>query len=162
MRALLQRVSSASVAVDGEVVGAIERGVLVLLGVAKGDSIQSCHRLAEKTLNYRMFPDHQGRMNLSVKEIAGGLLVVSQFTLTADTGKGLRPSFTPAADPEDAQRLYQEFLAYCSSQVERVASGQFGADMKVSLCNDGPVTFLLEAGELNRKDVPKGSFTGPA
>lgn len=146
MRALIQRVSSASVAVDGEVVGAIERGVLVLLGVAKEDGIQSCHKLADKVVNYRMFPDHLGRMNLNVKEIAGSLLVVSQFTIAADTSRGLRPSFTPAADPKDALKLYLEFIAYCSGKVERVASGRFGADMKVSLCNDGPVTFLLEAG----------------
>lgn len=144
MKALLQRVSHASVLVDGGVIGAIGRGILVLLAVEKGDSKHCCHKLAEKVLHYRVFPDEQGRMNLSLKDIGGELLVVSQFTLAADTHKGLRPSFTPAADPAEAETLYKEFIAYSSLRIGAVASGQFAADMQVSLCNDGPVTFLLE------------------
>lgn len=146
MKALIQRVSSASVAVGGDTVGSIERGILVLLGVEKGDSTANCHKLADKVMNYRIFPDGQGRMNLSLKDIQGGLLVVSQFTLAADTQKGLRPSFTPAGDPAVAEALYREFVAYASDRISDVATGRFGADMQVSLCNDGPVTFLLEVG----------------
>jgi D-tyrosyl-tRNA(Tyr) deacylase len=129
--------------VAGELVGQIERGVLVLLGVEKGDGAISCRKLADKVMNYRIFPDQQGRMNLSVKDIGGGLLVVSQFTLTADTHKGLRPSFTPAANPDSAEQLYQDFAAYCRKHIEQVETGIFGADMQVSLCNEGPVTFML-------------------
>jgi len=132
------------VSVGGAVTGQIEQGVLVLLGVEKNDDIVICHKLADKVMNYRIFPDQQGRMNLSVKDIGGGLLVVSQFTLAADTHKGLRPSFTPAADPSSAETLYQAFAAYCREQMEPVATGVFAADMQVSLCNDGPVTFMLD------------------
>jgi len=145
MRALIQRVRAASVTVNGEIVGQIERGILVLLGVERGDVITACHRLADKVINYRIFPDQQGRMNLSTRDIGGGVLVVSQFTLAADTRKGLRPSFTPAADPADAEFLYHEFVSYISARLTDIATGRFGADMQVSLCNDGPVTFLLES-----------------
>ena len=144
MKALIQRVSTASVAVAGEIIGSIDRGILLLLGVEKGDSTANCHKLADKVLNYRIFPDDQGRMNLSVRDVGGGLLVVSQFTLAADTQKGLRPSFTPAAEPALAEALYGEFTRYCAGKVAKVASGRFAADMQVSLCNDGPVTFLLK------------------
>lgn len=144
MIGLIQRVSSASVAVDGETVADIGNGILLLLGVEREDTEKHCHRLAERVLNYRIFPDLEGKMNLSVKEIKGELLVVSQFTLAADTRKGLRPSFTPAGPPQLAEALYEEFIRYSSGLIDGVVAGRFGADMKVSLCNDGPVTFLLE------------------
>ena len=144
MIGLIQRVSSASAAVDGEIIGEIGRGVLLLLGVEKGDSSQQCQKLADKVMAYRIFADDDGKMNLSLKDVGGDLLVVSQFTLAADTDKGLRPSFTPAAAPELAASLYEEFIAYCSQTLTSVATGQFGADMQVSLCNDGPVTFFLQ------------------
>ncbi len=143
MIGLIQRVSAAAVTVDGESTGEIGRGILLLLGVEKGDDQHSCQKLADKVINYRIFPDGEGRMNLSLKDIDGELLVVSQFTLAADTRKGLRPSFTPAASPDLAEALYRQFSDYCAAQLARVASGRFGADMQVSLCNDGPVTFLL-------------------
>ena len=143
MIGLLQRVSSASVTVDGEPTGHIGRGILLLLGVEKGDDSTRCQKLAQKVIDYRIFPDADGRMNLSLKDIGGELLVVSQFTLAADTRKGLRPSFTPAASPDLAEALYRQFSDYCATQLRHVANGRFGADMQVSLCNDGPVTFLL-------------------
>lgn len=144
MLALLQRVSSASVVVAGGEVGRIERGLLVFLGVQRGDDRQRCEKLAGKVINYRIFADEEGRMNRCVSEIGGGVLVVSQFTLAADTRKGLRPSFTPAAAPDEAETLYNYFTACVRREIPLVASGRFGADMQVSLCNDGPVTFLLE------------------
>lgn len=144
MIGLIQRVSSAAVMVDGETVGEIGRGILLLLGVEREDDLARCHKLADKVLNYRVFPDADGKMNLSVKDIGGELLVVSQFTLAADTRKGLRPSFTPAAAPAVAEQLYREFARYCAGKVGKVGTGSFGADMKVSLCNDGPVTFWLQ------------------
>lgn len=144
MRGLVQRVSHAAVEVDGETVGAIERGVLLLLGIEAGDGAEQVGKLVHKVLNYRIFPDAEGRMNASVKDIDGGVLVVSQFTLVADTKKGLRPGFTPAARPEDAEKLYRLFLAEMGANHGVVASGIFGAQMQVSLTNDGPVTFLLE------------------
>lgn len=144
MRGLVQRVSHAAVEVDGETVGAIERGVLLLLGIEAGDGAEQVGKLVHKVLNYRIFPDAEGRMNASVKDIDGGVLVVSQFTLVADTKKGLRPGFAPAARPEDAEKLYRLFLAEMGANHGVVASGIFGAQMQVSLTNDGPVTFLLE------------------
>lgn len=144
MKALLQRVSSASVTVNGDVVGAIGAGLLVLLGIDRGDDEGIADRLMDKVLDFRVFPDPQGKMNCSVRDIQGGVLLVSQFTLSADTRKGLRPSFSAAASPEEAQRLYEYALGRLREQHEPVASGCFGADMKVALINDGPVTFLLE------------------
>lgn len=144
MRALIQRVSSASVSVDGNEVAAIGRGILLLLGIARSDTPAEVGKLVDRVLNYRIFPDAGGRMNLNVREIGGGVLVVSQFTLVADTSRGLRPSFTPAAAPAAAEALYDAFLTALASRHQPVASGRFGADMQVSLCNDGPVTFLLE------------------
>ncbi|MFT3929511.1 MAG: D-aminoacyl-tRNA deacylase [Spongiibacteraceae bacterium] len=144
MKALIQRVAMAKVVVDGEIVGAIETGLLVLLGVEKGDSETSATRMLDKLLAYRIFPDEQQRMNRSVVEAGGGLLVVSQFTLAADTAKGLRPSFSSAAAPVEAEQLYEFMLASAREKHHTVASGRFGADMKVHLINDGPVTFLLE------------------
>lgn len=145
MKGLIQRVSHAQVIVDGEIVGAIDQGLLLLLGIEQADTEQKADKLLHKVLNYRIFADEQGKMNLSVKDIGGGLLVVSQFTLAADTKKGLRPSFSSAAHPTLAQDLYDYFVAQAKQQHTQVATGIFAADMKVSLCNDGPVTFMLEA-----------------
>ncbi|MCB1616891.1 MAG: D-tyrosyl-tRNA(Tyr) deacylase [Pseudomonadales bacterium] len=144
MRALIQRVTEASVEVEGVCVGAIHRGLLVLLGVDKHDSEETALRMIDKLLAYRVFPDDEGKMNCSVTDIAGELLIVSQFTLSADTKKGLRPSFSSAAAPELAERLYNFVVNEVEGKLGNVASGVFGADMKVRLLNDGPVTFLLE------------------
>jgi len=145
MKALIQRVSQAKVEVAGEVVGAIGQGLLVLLGVEQKDEITHLKKLADKVLKYRVFSDDAGKMNLNVQQVGGALLVVSQFTLAADTESGLRPSFTPAAAPELAKQLYLLFVDYCRSQGIEVQTGQFAADMQVSLTNNGPVTFLLKA-----------------
>ena len=144
MKALIQRVSQASVSVDGDLVGSIETGLLVLLGLDKGDDREIADRMLDKLLAYRVFGDDQGKMNCSVADVAGGVLLVSQFTLSADTRKGLRPSFSSALPPEEAEPLYEYLLAELSRKHDRVASGIFGANMQVSLVNDGPVTFLLE------------------
>lgn len=143
MKALLQRVRHASVTVDGEVVGRIGHGLLVFLGVEKGDDAARMARLAERVLNYRVFADDAGKMNRSVVDVGGAVLVVSQFTLVADTGSGNRPSFTPAAPPDVGCSLYEQFVAEIDRRGVPVASGRFGADMQVELLNDGPVTFLL-------------------
>lgn len=144
MKALIQRVATAKVLVDDHIVGQIDKGLLVLLGVEKGDSEASVARMLDKLLAYRVFPDEQQRMNRNVVEAQGGLLIVSQFTLAADTSKGLRPSFSHAAPPVEAERLYELMLASARAKYATVASGKFGADMQVHLVNDGPVTFLLE------------------
>lgn len=144
MRALLQRVSRASVTVENELVGEIDRGLLVLLGLDKGDDRSSAERMLEKLLAYRVFADAAGRMNLSVADVDGGVLLVSQFTLSADTGKGLRPGFSSAMPPAQAEQLYDYALAQLQARHARVAAGVFGAHMQVDLTNDGPVTFLLE------------------
>lgn len=145
MQGLIQRVSSASVSVDQQIRGQIDQGILLLLGVQKDDSQERADRLLQKVLNYRIFSDPQGKMNLSLSDIGGGLLVISQFTLAADTQKGLRPSFSSAAPPQQAQMLYEYFLARANEQHDTVSSGVFGSDMQVSLCNDGPVTFNLQS-----------------
>lgn len=144
MLALVQRAASASVAVEGETVGAIGKGLLVLLGIEKQDDKRQADALLKKLLAYRMFADAQGKMNCSVKDVEGGVLVVSQFTLAADTRKGLRPSFSSAADPQSARELYEYFIEQLRAQHEKVATGIFAADMQVSLVNDGPVTFMLQ------------------
>ncbi|MBK6962238.1 MAG: D-tyrosyl-tRNA(Tyr) deacylase [Gammaproteobacteria bacterium] len=144
MRGLLQRVRRAAVVAGGAEVGAIQQGVLLLVGIAPADTVASADTLLDRVLRYRLFPDAQGRMNLSLADIGGGLLIVSQFTLMADTRKGLRPSFTPAAPPELAERLYNHFVARAQERHAPVACGVFGADMQVALVNDGPVTLLLE------------------
>lgn len=144
MIGLLQRVSSASVSVDGKTVGAIDRGLLVLVGVRKEDDEQDAVRLLERLLGYRVFPDDEGRMNRSVADIAGGLLLVPQFTLAADTRKGTRPGFSTAAEPSAAEALFEHLLALARARHPTVAAGVFGANMQVSLVNDGPVTFWLE------------------
>ena len=144
MKGLIQRVSQASVEVEGEIVGRIGPGILLLLGVEKDDTAARADRLLQKVLNYRIFSDDEGKMNRSLQDVEGGLLVVSQFTLVADTRKGLRPSFSAGAAPADGERLYQHFVQQARSQWAQVATGVYGADMKVALINDGPVTFLLE------------------
>jgi len=143
MQGLIQRVKQAKVEVAGEVVGEISQGILLLLGVEKQDTEQSAQKLLHKVSNYRIFTDEQGKMNLSLNDIKGELLVVSQFTLAADTKKGMRPSFSSAGTPEQANTLYEYFISEAKKTGLTVATGQFGADMQVSLCNDGPVTFNL-------------------
>ena len=145
MIGLLQRVRSARVEVESRNVGTIERGLLVFVGVEQGDNESKADRLLERLLGYRVFPDADGRMNLSVREIAGGLLLVPQFTLAADTEKGMRPSFTPAAAPVEGQRLFGYLVERARTQHAPVATGIFGADMQVTLTNDGPVTFWLKS-----------------
>jgi D-tyrosyl-tRNA(Tyr) deacylase len=144
MIGLLQRVSEARVVVAGETVGAIERGLLVLVGVQRGDDAARAERLLERLLGYRVFPDAQDRMNLSLRDIDGGLLLVPQFTLAADTRKGTRASFTSAAPPDEGQRLFDHLVERARAAHPCVATGRFGADMQVGLINDGPVTFQLE------------------
>jgi D-tyrosyl-tRNA(Tyr) deacylase len=146
MIALLQRVSSADVVVDGETVGAIERGLLVLVGVESGDTEAVADRLLERLLNYRVFSDADGKMNLSVRDVGGGVLLVPQFTLAADTRKGLRPSFSSAAPPAQGRMLFDYLLRLAQAAHAPVGQGRFGADMKVTLTNDGPVTFWLQVG----------------
>ncbi|MDA9598972.1 D-aminoacyl-tRNA deacylase [bacterium] len=144
MQGLIQRVSSASVSIDQQVHAQIDQGILLLLGVQKTDTQASADKLLQKVLNYRIFSDADGKMNLSVQDVGGGLLIISQFTLAADTKKGLRPSFSSAAPPEQAEALYDYFSMRANALHSKVGNGVFGADMKVSLCNDGPVTFNLE------------------
>ncbi len=144
MKALLQRVRSARVEVDGETVGAIEQGLLVLVGVEPHDDAALADKLLKRLLAYRVFSDEQGKMNLSLTDIAGGLLLVSQFTLAADTRSGLRPSFSTAATPEQGRQLFEHLVERARALHPQVASGRFGADMQVHLINDGPVTFLLQ------------------
>lgn len=144
MRALLQRVSQASVSVAGETVGAIGPGMLVLLGLDRSDDRAVAERMIDKLLGWRMFADSEGRMNSSIVDTGGGILLVSQFTLSADTRKGLRPSFSSAMPPGEAQALYDDLLTTLQARHAPVAAGRFGADMQVALVNDGPVTFLLE------------------
>ena len=145
MKALIQRVRQAHVEVAGEVVGAIDQGLLVLVGVEPQDSEASAAKLLHKMLNYRVLSDSDGKMNLSLTEVAGGLLLVSQFTLAADTRKGLRPGFSTAAPPALGEALFDHLVDLARQQHDPVATGRFGADMQVHLINDGPVTFLLES-----------------
>ncbi len=144
MIGLIQRVTEAAVRVDDKVVGAIARGILALIGVRRGDDEAAADRLLERLLGYRVFPDDQGRMNLSLRDIGGGLLLVPQFTLAADTHKGTRAGFSAAAPPEEARRLFTYLVDRASTAHASVATGVFGADMRMSLINDGPVTFWLE------------------
>lgn len=146
MIALIQRATRGAVRVDDELVGEIGPGLVCLVGVGQGDGPAQAKRLAERVLNYRVFPDEQGRMNRSVRDTSGGVLAVPQFTLAADTRRGNRASFTPAADPGEAQRLFGRFVDELDAlHSGPVATGCFGADMQVELVNDGPVTFWLEA-----------------
>lgn len=145
MIGLLQRVTAASVCAAGVPLGRIQRGLLVLVAVERGDDERRADRLLERLLSFRVFPDDTGKMNLAVRDIAGGLLLVPQFTLAADTDKGTRASFTPAADPETGRRLFEYLVRRARERHAGVEAGQFGADMQVELINDGPVTFWLKA-----------------
>jgi D-tyrosyl-tRNA(Tyr) deacylase len=142
--ALIQRVSEAAVVVNGNVVGRISRGILALIGVERSDGEKQADRLLQRLLAYRVFPDSKGRMNLDIRQIRGGLLLVPQFTLAADTGRGNRPSFTRAAPPDEGERLFDYLTGRAQAALGDIQTGQFGADMKVSLVNDGPVTFWLQ------------------
>jgi D-tyrosyl-tRNA(Tyr) deacylase len=143
--ALIQRVTEASVSVDGKVVGAIGRGVLALIGVERGDGEAEADRLIERIVTYRIFPDDAGKMNRSLRDVAGELLAVPQFTLVADTKSGTRPGFSSGASPAEGERLFAYF-----ARKSGAATGRFGADMKVSLVNDGPVTFWLQVSPQNK------------
>lgn len=144
MRALIQRVLEAKVVVDGETTGEIQNGLLVFLGIGRDDTLAIGQKLIDKILKYRIFDDEQGKMGWNVSQANGGVLLVSQFTLMAQTQKGLRPDFGPAMPPSDAKALYEQLVEYTRSQFENVQTGIFAADMKVHLINDGPVTFNLE------------------
>lgn len=144
MIGLLQRVQSASVTVEGKVIGSAGKGLMVLVCAEKGDTEEQCEKLAKKVLAYRIFEDERGKMNKSLTDIQGDILIVSQFTLAADTAKGLRPSFTPAADPETGKKLYEHFVETVKQSGLRTETGEFGAYMQVSLVNDGPVTIWLK------------------
>jgi len=143
MKALIQRVSLASVSVAGDVIGAVDQGLLVFVGIEKGDTVAQAERMASRLLSYRVFSDDANKMNLSVSDVGGGLLLISQFTLAADTNTGKRASFSSAAPPEEAEPLFNRVVDQIRQQHASVATGKFGADMQVSLVNDGPVTFLL-------------------
>jgi len=144
MIALLQRVSQAAVRVDGRQIGAIGHGLLALIGVERNDSEKEADRLLQRVLSYRIFADANDRMNLDVRQSGGGLLLVPQFTLAANTRKGNRPSFTSAAEPGEGQRLFDYLAEHAAREIQPLATGRFGADMQVSLVNDGPVTFWLQ------------------
>ncbi|MBY6206465.1 MULTISPECIES: D-aminoacyl-tRNA deacylase [Halomonas] len=145
MKALIQRVRRASVDVDDRTIGAIDHGLLALVGVEKGDDEAAAERLLHKLLHYRVFGDDDDKMNLNLQQAGGGLLLVSQFTLAADTRKGLRPSFSSAAPPAEGERLFHYLLDLANQRHSPVACGQFGANMQVALVNDGPVTFMMES-----------------
>jgi D-tyrosyl-tRNA(Tyr) deacylase len=149
MIGLLQRVAQAQVAVEEQVIGQIGPGLLVLIGIVRGDDTAAAQRLLQRILNYRVFPDAAGRMNLSLREVSGGLLLVPQFTLAADTARGNRPGFSLAAEPPQAAALFNYVLEHARGMHAPVATGRFGAHMQVSLINDGPVTFWLESGSLS-------------
>ena len=144
MKLLIQRVIRASVEVDAKQVAAIEQGVLAFVGIESHDTPQVVEKMVDKLLAYRVFSDANGKMNLNVREVEGGVLIVSQFTLAASTNKGLRPSFSSSAPPDKARDLYDRFVSLAQLKHQPIATGIFGADMQVSLVNDGPVTFLLE------------------
>ena len=149
MIGLLQRVNHASVAVNQKIIGRIDRGLLVLIGIEKQDSVTRAEKLLERIIGYRVFPDSEGKMNLSLADIKGGLLLVPQFTLPADTSKGMRPSFSPAAPPDKGRELFEHLLALAREKYCTVESGMFGADMQLTLTNDGPVTFWLKTLRLS-------------
>jgi D-tyrosyl-tRNA(Tyr) deacylase len=145
MKAVVQRVRAAHVEVEGEVVGRIERGLVVFLGIGKGDGAADVRYLADKVLTLRVFADEQGKMNRALADVGGGLLVVSQFTLFGDVSRGNRPSFGEAMSPAEAEAMYEDFVARCRGGAAEVATGRFGADMRVLVDNDGPVTLLLDS-----------------
>lgn len=144
MKAVLQRVKSANVSVNGQIVGEIQTGILVLLALADGDDLTIAQKMIDKILKYRIFDDEQGKMGLNVQQVNGNILLVSQFTLMANTHKGLRPDFAPAMPPQQAEQLFAQAVAYAKTQLPQLQTGIFAADMQVSLVNDGPVTFILE------------------
>ncbi|MDI9819413.1 MULTISPECIES: D-aminoacyl-tRNA deacylase [unclassified Legionella] len=144
MLIVIQRVQQAHVTINEQIAGSISQGLVILCGFESHDNQQTLIQMLKKCLNYRVFNDNQGKMNLSLKNINGGLLLVPQFTLVADTNKGLRPSFSKAAPPKAGQDLFQQLLTLARENHPTVASGQFGADMQVHLCNDGPVTFVFQ------------------
>lgn len=145
MIALIQRVTSAQVRVNGEEIAHIDKGLLAFIGVEKDDSEKQARRLVERILGYRVFEDADGKMNLGLKQVGGQLLLVSQFTLAADTHKGMRPSFSSAAPPDEGRKWFDFAVELCRQEIDEVATGQFGANMQVSLINDGPVTFWLQS-----------------
>ncbi len=151
MKAVIQRVAHASVVVDGAVVGSCGRGYMILLGVAEGDTEQDADLLCKKIVNLRIFPDAEGKMNLSIKDINGEMLVISQFTLLANYRHGNRPDFLASAKPCEAERLYEYFKSIVSKEIARVEAGVFGAHMEVSLLNDGPVTIVMDSEVLKKK-----------
>ena len=144
MIALIQRVTQAKVDVDGQTIGAIDKGLLVLLGIEREDDATKMEKLATKVMGYRIFSDENGKMNLNIQQAGGSLLVVSQFTLAADTGRGLRPSFSCVGTQDQARSLYGAFIEFCRAKGVTTKTGEFAADMQVSLVNDGPVTFNLQ------------------
>lgn len=148
MRAVLQRVAYANVKVEGKIVGEIKRGILLLVGIDTGDNQNDFSYMVDKSINLRIFEDENDKMNLSLKDIGGGLLIVPNFTIYADARKGRRPSFAMGAKPEEAEKLFNEFLDYAKTQFEKVESGIFKADMKVELLNDGPITILLDSDRM--------------
>lgn len=154
MKAVIQRVTSASVAVEGEIIGSCGQGLLILLGVAQGDTEADLDRMLQKMVKLRIFEDENGKMNRSVQDVDGELLVVSQFTLLANYRHGNRPDYLGAAAPAEAERLYELFLEKAAAYVRHVGHGRFGADMQVSLCNDGPVTIVMESDVL--APAPRG------
>ena len=145
MQALLQRVTHASVNVNHQLLGSIKEGILVFLAIESNDTAKTADRLLDRILGYRIFSDAAGRMNLNVTEVAGGLLLIPQFTLAADTAKGMRPSFSKAAAPELAEQLFNYLVQQARNKYSQIATGKFGADMQITLCNNGPVTFLLRS-----------------
>lgn len=145
MKFVIQRVSKASVSIDGNVVGAIDKGYMVLIGIGKEDTTKEADRLVDKMLKMRIFDDEEGKTNLSLADVNGSLLLISQFTLYADCRKGNRPSFINAAPPAEAESLYEYIISKCKEQVQNVQTGSFGADMKVELTNNGPFTIILDS-----------------
>ncbi len=148
MRLVIQRVNHASVTIDGSIVGSIEKGLLVFLGIGADDTSDMLKRYADKLIKLRIFEDSEGKTNLSLGDVGGSLLIVSQFTLYANCKKGHRPSFIEAGDPQHANRLYKEFIALCKDSCPHVETGRFGADMKVSLENDGPFTIIFDSRDM--------------
>lgn len=149
MRFVIQRVTSAKVTIDGKVRGAIDKGFLVLIGIAEGDNKEIADKMIRKTVNMRIFDDENGKTNLGLKDVGGGLLLISQFTLYADCKKGNRPSFIKAGAPDMAEKLYEYIISECKKEIDVVEQGEFGADMKVELLNDGPFTIYLDSEELS-------------
>lgn len=148
MKAVIQRVSNSSVSVDGKIIGEIGKGFMVLLGVEESDTEEQADKIVKKMIGLRIFDDENGKTNLSLEDVNGELLIISQFTLMADCRKGRRPSFIKAGNPQKANALYQYFIRECRKQIPVVEEGEFGAEMKVSLVNDGPFTIILDSNEL--------------